>query len=374
MKGYIVQRRGRFYAVIYEGRDPVTGKERRAWHPAGTDRAKAEQLARKLAAAETKRVDAVRSLTFGAYLTSQWLPTKELHLATSTYRGYERNVRRHILPALGRTSIRRLRYQQIKSLYDSLLHPDSGRGLSPKTVYELHLIIRGALTDAHRRGLVTRNVALVARAPNQRPLPRPPPLRPRRQARCDDDRVRRDAAGSLFEAEALLFGPDERDHCFDLLGGQAIDRRHVAEGPVMPRGAVGDGETERVIEVMVGFVHDRQVRGPFVGAAQVGAVTRGAALLVDLGAEGEDRIVTRRCCCWFTVRTAGCGAKRQRRHEDSGGQEGAGVHEAAPINRAVAATTAARATASNVTTVRNRTASVGSSGAALSCGMSTRWL
>lgn len=30
MKGYVRQRRGRFYAVIYEGRDPVTGKERRA--------------------------------------------------------------------------------------------------------------------------------------------------------------------------------------------------------------------------------------------------------------------------------------------------------------------------------------------------------
>ncbi|MCP4960300.1 MAG: site-specific integrase [Actinomycetia bacterium] len=170
MKGYVAQRRGRFYAVIYEGRDPVTGKERRSWHPAGTDRAEAERLAAKLAAEETKKVDAVRSLTFGAYLTSQWLPAKELHLATSTYRGYERNVRRHILPALGRISIRRLRYQQIESLYDSLLHPDTGRGLAPKTVYELHLIIRGSLTDAHRRGLVTRNVALMARAPKQRSI------------------------------------------------------------------------------------------------------------------------------------------------------------------------------------------------------------
>ncbi len=114
----------------------------------------------------------MRSLTFGAYLTSQWLPAKKLHLATSTYRGYERNVQRHILPVLGRTSIRRLRYQQIESLYESLLHPETGRGLAPKTVYEIHLIIRGALADAHRRGLVTRNVALVARAPKQRSLQR----------------------------------------------------------------------------------------------------------------------------------------------------------------------------------------------------------
>jgi hypothetical protein len=143
----------------------VTGKERHSWYPAGTDPAEAERLAAKLAAAEAVRIDAVRSLTFGAYLTGQWLPAKRLHLATSTYRGYERNVTRHIIPVLGRTPIRRLRFQQIEALYDALLHPAEGRGLAPKTVYSVHLIIRGALADAHRRGLVARNVALVARAP-----------------------------------------------------------------------------------------------------------------------------------------------------------------------------------------------------------------
>jgi hypothetical protein len=39
MNGYMAKRRGRFYAVIYEGVDPVTGRERRRWYPAGTDRA-----------------------------------------------------------------------------------------------------------------------------------------------------------------------------------------------------------------------------------------------------------------------------------------------------------------------------------------------
>ena len=101
MKGYVRQRRGRYYAVIYEGRDPVTGKERRSWHPAGTDRAEAERLAARLAAEESVRIDAARSLTFGAYLTGQWLPAKKLQLATSTYRGYERNVQLHVLPAFG---------------------------------------------------------------------------------------------------------------------------------------------------------------------------------------------------------------------------------------------------------------------------------
>jgi integrase len=173
MKGHVKKRGDRYYAVIYEGRDPVTGKERRKWHPAGTDRVEAERLAAELAATETSRVDAVRSLTFGAYLTSQWLPAKKVHLATSTYRGYERNAVRHILPALGKVGIRRLRYQQIESLYDSLLHPTTeGKALAPKTVYEIHLIIKGALDEALRRGLVARNVAVVARAPKQRSLQR----------------------------------------------------------------------------------------------------------------------------------------------------------------------------------------------------------
>lgn len=168
--GYLRRRGDRYYAVIYEGLDPVTGKETRRWHPAGTDLAEAERLVAKLSAAEATKVGAVRSLTFGAYLTSQWLPAKKLHLATSTYRGYERNVQLHVLPTLGQVPIRRLRYQQIEALYGALLHPTTGRSLAPKTVYEIHLVIRGALADACRRGLVARNVAVLVRAPKQRHL------------------------------------------------------------------------------------------------------------------------------------------------------------------------------------------------------------
>lgn len=80
MNGYVAQRRGHLYAVIYEGRDPVTGKEQRGWHPAGTHRAEAERLTARLAAKANHRVDAVRALTIGAYLTNQWLPAKKLHL------------------------------------------------------------------------------------------------------------------------------------------------------------------------------------------------------------------------------------------------------------------------------------------------------
>jgi hypothetical protein len=36
MNGYVARKGNRWYAVIYEGLDPVTGREIRRWHAAGT--------------------------------------------------------------------------------------------------------------------------------------------------------------------------------------------------------------------------------------------------------------------------------------------------------------------------------------------------
>ena len=171
MKGYVAKKGNRWYAVIYEGLDPVAGRERRTWHPGGTERADAEQLAARLARELDGRNDAVRSLTFGAFLTSRWLPGKRLVLADTTYDGYRRNVENHIVPALGRIPLRRLRPHHLESFYEGLLHPsDERRPLAPKTGYEMHLVIRGALEEAVVRGLLRRNVALVAHAPRLRSI------------------------------------------------------------------------------------------------------------------------------------------------------------------------------------------------------------
>lgn len=176
MRGYVARKGDRWYAVIYEGLDPVTSKERRRWHPAGTSREEAEQVAERLAAEMNGHNDDVRSLTFGAYLTNRWLPGKRITLAQSTWDGYRRKVDRHILPAIGHLRIRRLRAHHLERLYDRMLHPtDGGRALAPKTVLEVHLIIRGALNDAVTRGLVNSNVALVAHSPRLRSIPKVEP-------------------------------------------------------------------------------------------------------------------------------------------------------------------------------------------------------
>ena len=49
----------RWYVVIHRGLDPVTGKERRRWHPADKTREEAEQLAARLASEINGRNDDV---------------------------------------------------------------------------------------------------------------------------------------------------------------------------------------------------------------------------------------------------------------------------------------------------------------------------
>jgi hypothetical protein len=170
MRGYVVEKGGRFYAVIYEGRDPITGRERRSWHAAGTDRGDAERLALSLAQA-ARQEDRPVVLTVARYLLHTWLPRKQISLRPSTWDGYRRNIESHVVPRIGRIPLRRLRGEHIDSLYAMLLangRVDGKGGLDGKTMLEIHVILRKVFQDACRQGLVVRNVIDDAEPPKRR--------------------------------------------------------------------------------------------------------------------------------------------------------------------------------------------------------------
>jgi len=172
MRGYVAHKGDRWYAVIYQGVDPDSGKERRRWIPAGTDRSEAEALAAQLGQEENERRNGHRSeLTIGGFLQRYWLPAKQLRLEPSTFDGYQRQVRLHILPHLGDVPLRRLHTDQIQTHYHHLLtagNTRTGQGLAPKTVLDIHIILRSALGGAVRRGLLRENPAVAAGAPPAR--------------------------------------------------------------------------------------------------------------------------------------------------------------------------------------------------------------
>ena len=175
MRGYLAQKGDRWYAVIYQGVDPDTGREKRRWVPAGTDRLEAEELAARLGREESERRNGHRSeLTLAGFMSRYWLPAKELRLEPSTFDGYQRHVRLHLLPHLGDTPLRRINTDQIQTLYRHLLTEGNtltGDGLAPKTVLDIHIILRSALNTAVQRGLIRFNPARATQAPSAR---RPP--------------------------------------------------------------------------------------------------------------------------------------------------------------------------------------------------------
>lgn len=174
MRGYTAKKGNRYYAVIYEGVDPSTGKERRRWYPAGTRKADAEKLVTDL----VKRLNdgdyrAPDRVTVREYLTERWLPAQRSQLKETTFRSYKSNVELHVLPTIGHIPLARLTAQDLDALYGRLL--DSGRrnasgtspGLSASSVRYVHRILRKAFGDAVRKGTLQRNPAVLADPPKR---------------------------------------------------------------------------------------------------------------------------------------------------------------------------------------------------------------
>ncbi len=152
---YIVNRKDRFYVVAYDGIDPLTGRERRRWHPAGDNRRAADELATRLEG--DRRHDSrtrANSTQLGSFLTDTWLPRKRAHVRATTAYRYGWMIDRYVVPRLGSVELGALRTEHIDGLYEDLLAAGGRDGamLSPKTVHETHLIVRNALDLAvHRR-------------------------------------------------------------------------------------------------------------------------------------------------------------------------------------------------------------------------------
>ncbi len=91
-----------------------------------------------------------------------WLSEVAQHeLRPRTFETYARAVDRHIVPVLGGKRLRSLTPADVRSLMNAKL----AEGLAPRTVHYLRAVLRSALSQAVREGLVQRNVAALVRPP-----------------------------------------------------------------------------------------------------------------------------------------------------------------------------------------------------------------
>ena len=170
MRGHVAKKGNRYYAVIYEGVDQATGRQRHRWYVGGATRKEAEKVLTEM----VKRnhdgdYRAPERITLGAYLEERWLPTKRAQLRHSTWDSYRRNVEIHVKPRIGSIPLQRLTPEDLDSFYAELMvdgrRNGAGGGLSPRTVRIIHGMLRKALADACRKGTLLRNVADLADPP-----------------------------------------------------------------------------------------------------------------------------------------------------------------------------------------------------------------
>ncbi len=159
----IIGPRGISYLVRVEfPPDPVTAKRRQRSKAFPTKREAEKHLAEWLVEIERGTAIDGAKMTVGEYLL-HWLETSVKHtVRRSTYVSYQHLIRNHLIPTLGMVPLQKLQPVQVQAMYSEKLN--GGRsdgkegGLAPRTVRYLHTVLREALHQGMKWGMVARNV------------------------------------------------------------------------------------------------------------------------------------------------------------------------------------------------------------------------
>ncbi len=136
-------------------------------HPDG-DRSVRRYVSGRTRADVVRRLEALRKEGAGGFATGEstgdylagWIVRVRARLRAATHREYSRHVATY-WSALAGIPLTRLTPAHVEKVMAELVD----RGLSPQTVRHARATLRRALHDAQREGLVTRNVAALARPP-----------------------------------------------------------------------------------------------------------------------------------------------------------------------------------------------------------------
>jgi len=165
-EGSVYQRKdGRWVASV-----TTDGTRRAAYRRTREEAAAALQQLQQQAGAGLPAPD--QRATVGTYL-ARWLSEVTPRLRTTTATRYAGLVRGQIIPSIGRIKLHQLQPSDVAKMMLQVQRS----GLSARTAAHCRAVLRAALSDAERDGLVHRNVAKLADAPHLAP-PQPAVLSP----------------------------------------------------------------------------------------------------------------------------------------------------------------------------------------------------
>lgn len=184
--GSVYRERGRWVAQLAIGPRGQQLKVRR------TRESRAEALA-ALDELREQRSPVTSQVTLSAYL-ERWV-TDVRNLRPATQRAYANAIAYHITPAIGTVSLADLSPLHVESMLAEV-----GERVAPKTLRNVHAVLRRALSMAVRAGLLTRNVA----SREFVDAPRVPAAEPRALSMDEVHRLLQAARGDRLEALFVL--------------------------------------------------------------------------------------------------------------------------------------------------------------------------
>lgn len=107
----------------------------------------------------------------GEYLRAWLEESAKPKVRPTTYATYRMYVERHLIPGLGKVYLDKLTPQQVQAFVNAKVREvrtsrgSEERTLTPRTVQQMHAILRKALNQAMKWGLVERNVATLIDVP-----------------------------------------------------------------------------------------------------------------------------------------------------------------------------------------------------------------
>ena len=149
------------YMARYTVQTP-TGPKRKTLY-GKTRREVDEKLTRAKVDRDGGLVFNTKNLKVGQYLTRWLTDSVQDTVKHTTYESYERLMRIHLVPTLGRIKLKDLTPTHVRGLYREKL--DSG--LSATSVQRVHALLHKALKQAVNDGLIPRNVTEAVTAPRQ---------------------------------------------------------------------------------------------------------------------------------------------------------------------------------------------------------------
>ncbi|EPR10121.1 tyrosine-type recombinase/integrase [Ruminiclostridium papyrosolvens] len=141
-------------------KDPLTGKRRKKEFKGTPSEVKAK-IAEWRLKIDRGEIDGQGNMALSAYL-DLWLKVYCKKLAITTIQGYERYVKKHIKPTLGKIKLGELLPMQITNLYNEM----ADKKYSAKTILQTHSILRKSLQDALKNGFIYKNPCALVERPS----------------------------------------------------------------------------------------------------------------------------------------------------------------------------------------------------------------